>query len=309
MVEEIFYIGIIAASLRSATPIILAALGETFAERSGVRNLGVEGMMIMGAFISFFAVYLTGNHWLGLLAGLVIGALLALLFAYMSITLKVDQIISGLVITIFGLALSWFLYLSFLGQKVTTVEVWGPTSIPLLNQIPIIGPSLFNQNILTYFAIILAFILTIFLFRTTSGLAIRAVGENPLAADTTGIKVERTRYLCTIFGGIMAGIAGACLATVNFNSFISNMTAGRGWIAIVMVIFGRWRPSWVFGGGLLFGFLESLQLRLQALYFPLPRHVILMTPYLFTLVVLVLVSKKARGPAALAIPYKKMEKG
>ena len=304
MAEE-FVTGLIAASLRVGTPIIIAALGETIAERSGVMNLGVEGMMIMSAFTSFATIYLTGNNWLGLLVGLTTGALMASLHAYMTVSLKINQIVCGLVFTILGLALSTYLYLSYFGNRVTTIAGWAPTPVPILNQIPIIGPAIFQQNIITYMAIILTVILTIFLFRTSAGLTVRAVGEHPLAADTVGIKVKRARYLCTIFGGLMAGMAGTVLITVNITSFFSGMTTGRGWIAIAIVIFGRWTPSLVFAGGFLFGFLDSLQVRLQALSFPIPTQIILMTPYIFTLVALLLVARRSSGPAALGTPYEK----
>lgn len=303
MVEEIFLTGLIAAGLRIATPILLAGLGEAIAQRSGVINLGVEGMMIMGAFTSFLTVYVTGNYFLGLSVGLITGALMALIHASMSITLKVDQIVSGLALTILGMALSTFLFVSVLGRKIVVVDIWEPITIPVLSETPIIGPALFQQHILTYFAFALALILTIFLFRTTWGLTIRTLGENPAASDSVGIRVERARYLCTIFGGLMAGMAGAYLTLAHFNSFFSGMTAGRGWIAIAVVIFGRWRPSWVLAGGLLFGLLDSLQLRLQALGVPLPHQFSLMLPYLFTLIALVVVARRGHAPAALGIPY------
>lgn len=303
MVEEIFLTGLIAAGLRIATPILLAGLGEAIAQRSGVINLGVEGMMIMGAFTSFLTVYVTGNYLLGLSVGLITGALMALIHASMSITLKVDQIVSGLALTILGMALSTFLFVSVLGRQIVVVDIWEPITIPVLSEIPIIGPALFQQHILTYFALALALILTIFLFRTTWGLTIRTLGENPAAADSVGIRVYRVRYLCTIFGGLMAGMAGAYLTLAHFNSFFSGMTAGRGWIAIAVVIFGRWRPSWVLAGGLFFGLLDSLQLRLQALGVPLPHQFSLMFPYLLTLIALVVVARRGQAPAALGIPY------
>ncbi len=308
MAEEIFITGLIAASLRIATPILFAALGETIAERAGVMNLGVEGTMILAAFTSFLTVIITGNHLLGLLAGILIGAFLSFIHAYLSVSLKVNQIVSGLVFTIFGLAMSTALFLMYFGRTVETVTTWETTPIPLLSQIPIIGPALFQQNVLVYAAIILVIVLSILLFRTSWGLAIRAVGENPLAADSLGVRVERMRYICTIFGGVMAGIGGACLSLVNFNSFFANMTAGRGWIAIAIVIFGRWRPSLVLGGSLLFGVLESTQSRLQAMGIPIPNQFILMTPYLLTLVALVIMGRKSRQPAALGVPYVKGEK-
>lgn len=303
MAEEIFLAGLIAAGLRIATPILLAGLGEAIAQRSGVINLGVEGMMIMGAFASFLTVYVTGNYLLGLSVGLITGALMALIHASISITLKVDQIVSGLALTILGLALSTFLYVSLFGREAVSIDLWEPITIPVLSEIPIIGPALFQQHIITYFAIALALILTIFLFRTTWGLTIRTLGENPAAADSVGIRVYRVRYLCTIFGGLMAGMAGAYLVLAQINSFFSGMTAGRGWIAIAVVIFGRWRPSWIFAGGLLFGLLESFQLRLQALGVPLPHQFSLMLPYLFTLIALVVVARRGHAPAALGIPY------
>ncbi len=309
MVEEIFITGLIAATVRIATPILLAAHGENIAERSGVLNIGVEGMMIMSAFISFSAIYFTGDYWVGLLAGMGTGMLIAAIHAFMSISLKVNQIVSGLALTILGLALSTYLYISFFGRTIVLVQTWETTAIPILSEIPIIGQALFNQHLLTYFAIIFTIISSILIYRTTRGLSIRSVGENPLAADTAGVKVQRTRYFTTVFGGLMAGVAGVCLTSVNFNSFFSGMTAGRGWIAIAVVIFARWRPSWVLVGAMLFGFLDAFQLRLQAMGFPIPKQLILMTPYLLTLIALVIVSRRAYAPAALGTPYVKGEKG
>ncbi|WP_309493774.1 ABC transporter permease [Candidatus Hecatella orcuttiae] len=305
---EVFLTGLIAAGFRIATPILLAALGETFAERSGILNLGIEGMMIMSAFTSFSVTYDTGNPTLGLLAGLITGGVMAFIHAFMSITIKVDQIVSGLALTILGLALSTFLFISYFKRTQPAVEIWEPTAIPVLSQIPIIGPALFQQHVITYFAIILFIVSTWFLFGTTWGLTIRTVGENPAAADTVGIRVERVRYLCTIFGGLMAGIAGAYLTLVVFNSFFGGMTAGRGWIAIAVVIFGRWTPSWVFGGALFFGLVDSFQLRLQASGIPISPQFSLMIPYLFTLIALIIVGRKRYAPAALCIPYRRGER-
>ncbi len=303
MSVEIFITGFLAASFRIATPVFLAALGETFAERSGVLNLGVEGMMVMGAFASFLTVYFYGNYWLGLSVGLIAGALFSLIHAFMSITLKVNQVVSGLAITILGLALSTFLYIGFFGRTNVVVETWAPTKIPILSEIPVIGPVLFQQHIITYFAIVLAGVSAIFLSRTTWGLVIRAVGENPSCTDSLGISVYRPRYLCTIFGGLMAGMAGTYLTLISFNSFFPNMTAGRGWIAIALVIFGHWSPSWVFGGALLYSLFDSFQLRLQSSGIPFPSQFSLMFPYLLTLIVLMLVARRRRRPAALAKPY------
>jgi len=303
MMWEVFLTGIIAATIRIATPILLAALGEAFVERSGVLNLGIEGMMIMGAFISFLTLSVTGNHWLALSAGLITGMLMALIHAIMSIKLKVDQIVSGIALSILGMALSTFLYLSIFERTVQVVKIWGSTHIPVLSQIPIIGPGLFQHHIITYLVFILFLISTIFFSRTAWGLTIKAVGENPAAADSVGINVERVRYLCTIFGGLMSGLAGAYLTLVLFNSFLSGMTAGRGWIAIAVVIFGRWRPPWILVGGLFFGFFDSLQLRFQTLGIPLPPTFFLMFPYIFTLIALIAFGRKRYAPAALCVSY------
>ncbi len=303
MAEEVFLIGLIVASFRIATPLLLAATGELYGQLSGVLNLGVEGMMIMGALASFLAALVTGNYWLALLIGLITGGAMALVHAYMSISLKVDQVISGLALTILGLFLSQFVYIAFLGRAIETIEIWAPTPIPILSQIPIIGPSFFSLHFITYFAIIMSLISIIFVKRTTWGLAIRAVGQNARACDTLGIRVMRLRYLCVIFGGFMAGLGGAFLTLAYFNTFFTKMTAGRGWIALAIVVFSRWRPSWVLVGGLFFGFLDSFQLRLQASGLPIPFQFSLMFPYLLTLIALVVVSRRQVSPAELTKPF------
>ena len=271
-------------------------------------NLGIEGIMLMGAFTGFAVAYFTGNIWLGVLAVLLVCALLGLLMSFMSVTLGADQVISGLAITLLGTGLGFFLFRMLFGVRTTLpyIEGFRTVSIPILSEIPILGPALFQQYALVYIVLLIVPISAIVLFRTTLGLKITAVGENPRAADTAGINVYRIRYLCVIIGAILAGLGGAFLSLVQFHTFLSGMTAGRGFIAIALVIFSRWNPYLALGGALLFGGVDALQMRLQASgLFPLPSQFALMFPYLLTLIILIVVGRKVKGPASLCTPYKR----
>lgn len=302
-------VSLFAITLKLAVPIALAALGEIFAERSGVLNLGVEGIMLMGAFTGFWAAYYTGYLWSGVLFGIITGGVMGLLMAFMSVTLRADQVVSGLGIYYLGWGLSYVLYRIAFGTSIVTpkVEGFGTIHIPVLSQIPIIGPILFQQNILVYLTIILIPVCAIVLFRSTFGLKIRATGEKPEAADTAGINVNRTRYLCVILGGVLAGLAGAYLTLALDKMFMENMTLGRGFIAIAIVYFGKWNPYRTFGGALLFGGAYSLQFWLQSAGVVIPYELLQMLPFILTIGVLTLVARKAYEPAALGIPYKRGE--
>jgi len=303
-----FLTGFLAATVRLAAPIIFVSLGETFAQRSGVINLGVEGIMTVGCFSAFVTTYFTGNPWLGLLSGLAAGGLLAIVHAFFTITLGINQIIIGLAIFMLGSALTGFIFRGIFGVTLTPPIISGfePIHIPILNQIPVIGPALFQQTFLVYLAFLLIPICGIILFKTTFGLKIRSVGENPRASDARGVNVYRTRYLCVIFGGLMAGIGGAFLVlSIPKQSFLELIVAGRGWIAIAIVIFSRWNPYWVPLGALLFSGIDALQLRLQVLGVAVPYHLLLMLPYLVTLIVFIFRSKGLIRPAALNVPYRR----
>ena len=308
---EEFLIAVLAAAVRMGAPILFAAFGEIFAERSGVINLGVEGMMIMGTLAGFIGAYFTGNLWVGVLLGMIAGGLMSLIHAFLSITLRANQVISGIVLTFFGLGLTGFIGKSMIGQ---TVPSFGPIHIPVLGDIPVVGPVFFQQNILVYLAFILVPLTWVILFRTRLGLEIRAVGENPMAADSLGVDVYRIRYLCVFIGGILAGLGGAFLSLAYTHMWIEGMTAGRGWIAIAVVIFSMWRPQWALIGAFLFGGVDAFQLRLQAIGIGIPYHILMMMPYVVTIIVLVIVStgarrKKIGAPASLGVPYIRGEKG
>jgi len=311
VVEEIlspeFIAGFLAASLRIASPLLLATVGEIFAERSGILNLGIEGEMLTGAFVGFAITYFTGNIWLGIFAAIFAGALYGTLMAFMSVSLGTNQVLNGLAITLLGSGLGFFLFRIIFGVRTVLPYVGGfkTIDIPILSQVPIIGEAVFKQYSLVYLALILVPISHFVLFKTTTGLRIRATGENPKAVDTLGINVIKIRYACTIFGAALAGLSGAFLSLVQFRTFLSEMSAGRGFIAIALVIFSNWSPIRAFGGAFLFGAAEALQLRLQAIGFAIPYQFALMVPYALTLLVLIAVAKKVAGPAALGIHYRR----
>lgn len=309
LVSEEFVIGLFAATVRIAVPFLLAALGETISQRSGVLNLGVEGMMLMGAFSSFVGAYFTGSLWLGVFLGMIIGGLMGLLMAFMSVTLRANQVITGVIINIFSWGLVAYLTrVIFRASYIAAPVSFEPINIPVLSQIPVLGPILFQHNILVYLAIIFTPLTSFVLMRTTLGLKIRAVGENPQAADTLGVNVYAIRYLCVIFGGVMAGLGGTFLSLAYQNVFAEYMIGGRGWIAVALVIFGTWNPYKVFGGALLFGSINAFQLRLQAVGVKIPYEYLLMLPYILTIIALILiVRRKVGAPASLAVPYKRGE--
>ncbi len=306
-----FIIGLFAGTIRIATPILFASLGEVFAERSGVLNLGLEGIMLVGSSVGFAAAFLSGNVWLGVLVGFISGALLGLLIAFITVSLRIDQVVNGVAIWIIGMGLSSYLFVMFFGKLSSYPKIEGLPSlnIPGLSQIPILGEILFQQNALVYLAFLLVPILWYVLFKTTFGLKVRAVGENPKAADTLGIGVHRIRYLCVIFGAGLAGVAGTFLSVAYLQTYTDNMVAGRGFMAIAIVILGRWNPVRVLFGALLFGGVDALQIRLQALSSVegifIPTQFLVMLPYIVTIIVLVFVSRRAAAPAALTLPYKR----
>ena len=266
---EVVLIGILTSGIRLATPYLFASIGEMFGQRSGVYNLGVEGIMLMGAFAAFYITLTTGNLWLGLLAAIVVGGLMGLAMAVISVTFQAEQGISGIGLYLFGLGMSELLFQKMLGT-VETVSGFGPVNIPFLSDLPILGPVFFQQSVMTYLAYLLVPIAWYVLYRTTFGLKIRAVGENPAAADALGVSVKRTRYMTVTLGGMLAGVAGASLSIALLNVFQQNLTSGIGFIAVALVYFGGWRPYGVLFGALLFSMVNALQLWIQALNIPIP---------------------------------------
>jgi len=300
-----FMISFLAGAVRMSVPILLPALGEIFTERSGILNLGLEGIMLIGAVCGFWGTYATGSLLVGLLAAVVAGILFSLIMAFLCITVRANQIIAGTAVTILGGGLSILIFRAVFGIRMLppSVEIFPPIHIPLLSKIPLLGPILFQQNLMVYLTWALMVISGIVLFKTTFGLKVRAVGEHPRAADSRGINVILIRYICVMIGGGFAGLGGAFLSIGYMNTFLDQMTGGRGFIAVAVVIFSRWNPYGALGAALIFGSANSLQLRLQALGFPIPHQFLLAFPYLLTILALVSVSKKAEVPAAFTIPY------
>jgi len=310
---------IITITLRAGTSLIYGTIGETYTERSGILNLGVEGMMLSGAVAAFATAYYSDSVWLGLLAAAVMGALLASIHAFLTVTMRAQQVVSGLSITIFGTGLA-----SFLGERLgpesnnyNLVGMVGPRfssiEIPLLNDIPILG-AFFRQDILTYFLFILVPAAWYYLYKTRSGLNLRAVGENPQTADAMGINVIRTRYIYTILGGALVGLGGAHLSLAYAPGWTENITGGRGWIVIALVIFAMWNPARAVLGAMLFGGINAVQFRLQAGGTTIPSAYLNMLPYVMTILVLVAMtwwetlSHLVGAPAALGQPYMREEK-
>ncbi len=289
----------------AATPLLIAAIGELVVERSGVLNLGVEGMMVMGAVCGFAAAILTGSPWVGMLAGILAGAVFSLLFGFLTLSIATNQVATGLSLTLLGLGLSGMIGESFVGMagiKLPTLH------IPGLSDLPLIGKLFFGQDPIFYISLALTAAVIWFLFRTRTGLTLRSIGDNHTSAHALGIPVIRYRYLAVIFGGACAGLAGAHLSLVYTPQWVENMTAGRGWIALALVVFASWRPLRVLAGAYLFGAVTIGQLHAQALGLGIPSQLLSSLPYLATVVVLVLISRNRRltminTPASLGHPF------
>ncbi len=297
-------VGILSSGIRLATPYLYAAIGETFGQRSGVLNLGVDGQMLLGAFSAFYVVYRTGNLGLAVLVALLVGALMGLAMAFVTINLHAEQGISGIGFYLFGLGMSDLLFQKLIGT-VETVNGFPKVDIPVLSSLPYLGDIFFTHNILVYIAYLLVPLSWFVLNRTTLGLKIRSVGENPEAADSLGVSVARVRYFTVTLGGTLSGIAGASLSIGLLNVFQQNMTSGLGFIAVALVYFGGWRPWGVLGGALLFSMVNSLQLWMQVLGIPIPSDIAVMLPYILTILVLVASVSKVRAPSALTRPFER----
>jgi general nucleoside transport system permease protein len=308
MISDLFsvtvLIGILASGVRLATPYLYASMGETFGQRSGVLNLGVEGQMLLGAFAAFYVAFTTGNLWLGVLAAMVVGAAMGLAMAFVTVNLHAQQGISGIGFFLFGLGMSDLLFQRLLGT-VETIQGFPKIYIPVLSSIPGIGQIFFRQNVLVYGAYLLVPITWFVLNKTTLGLKIRSVGENPDAADSLGVSVSAVRYFTITLGGILSGIAGASLSIALLNVFQQNMTSGLGFIAVALVYFGGWRPAGVLFGALLFSMVNSLQLWIQVLGIPVPSDIAVMMPYVLTILVLVASVSRVRAPSALTKPFER----
>lgn len=327
ILSQSFLIALFISGIRLAVPVMLAALGEVITERSGVMNLGLEGVMTAGGLAGFLTAIIIQNSalgaqspalgpWLGMLAGIVGGMLLGLVLGLLVITLRADQVISGITLVILGLGVTTYIFRQTVESGVieftnARVEGLAPTPIPILSQIPLVGPILFRHDLVTYLSFALVAVIWFFLFRTTWGQNIRAVGEHPAAADTSGISVTVTRYIAVLLGSGLAGLGGAILTVQQLGLFREGVMGGRGWIAVALVIFARWRPQLALLGALLFGLADAVQFRIQALSTAqrgigaIPYEFLLMLPYLLTLIVLYTRRGRLEAPAALAQPYVK----
>jgi ABC-type uncharacterized transport system permease subunit len=299
-----FITAILAAALVAAVPLVLAALGEAVGEKSGLLNLGIEGMMLSGAFFGFYAAYQSNSAALGILAGIVAGLLLGLIFAVLTISMRVDQVLVGLAVTIFGAGLTAFLYRDVFGSQNPFLAVSTPRiAIPALDRIPILGNVMFNQQLLVYLAFALVPVFALLLARTRFGLQVRAVGENPFAADAAGVDVARTRYLAALIAGGMAGLAGAFLSVADLKIFQVGMTVGAGFIALALTMVGGWNPWRILLASLLFGLLRSLSNGLQILGLDIRVEFVNMLPYIGIMVALAALAGRTSLPAALGVPY------
>ncbi len=299
------WISIIISICAASTPLLIAATGELVVERSGVLNLGVEGMMVMGAVAAFSVAQLTGNPYLGAIAAIFVGALFSMLFAFLTLTLVANQVATGLALTILGLGLSGMIGEGFVGQPGIRME---NIHIPVLTDLPVVGKLIFGQDLIFYISIALVFGVGWFLFKTHAGLMLRSVGDSHSSAHALGIKVIQIRYLAILFGGACAGLAGAHLSLVYVPQWVEGMTAGRGWIALALVVFASWRPGRVLIGAYLFGAVTIGQFHVQAIGVAIPAQFLTSLPYLATIVVLVLIARNRRltminTPASLGQPF------
>ena len=303
---------ILAVAVRSGTPILYATLGEILTEKSGVMNLGLEGIMLMGAFSGFAASLSTGNPWLGLLAAFGTGACLGLIHAFLTVSLGSNQVVCGLAMTVFGSGTSALMGRSYIGR---TIPGMAGYEIPFLSEIPVAGRVFFSQDAMVYASFCLVPLMFFFLRRTRPGLNLRAVGDSPKAADALGISVARVRYTYTILGAGLVALGGAYMSVAYNKFWAEGMTAGRGWIAVAMVIFAIWNPFQAALGAYLFGGVEAFQLRLQAAGTSIPTPLLMMTPYIMTILVLLFISIAGKqrkvllaAPAALGIPFYREER-
>ncbi|GAB5099854.1 ABC transporter permease [Caballeronia sp. LP006] len=290
----------------AAIPLMFAGAGELVAEKSGVLNLGVEGMMLMGAVTGYAVTSITGNPWLGIVASIFAGIAMALLFGFLTITMLANQVATGLSLTIFGIGFS-----AYVGKPYTSAAVRASIDvmpIPGLASIPVLGPAIFSLTPLGYLAFIMFGVIGWFLYKTRAGLVLRSVGESPSVAHSVGFPVVGVRYGATLFGGAMAGIAGGYYSIVYLHVWQEQLTSGRGWIALALVVFATWRPGRLLIGALLFGAVMALQFYAQAIGVPVPTQFLAMLPYIATIVVLVLISRnpntiKLNAPASLGKPF------
>jgi simple sugar transport system permease protein len=302
--------GIWSSVLRIATPLIFGTLGALICERSGVLNLGIEGIMTFGAMIGWLTVYSGGDLWLGVAAAAACGALFGLLHSGMTVTLGLSQHVTGLGITLFASSLSYYVFRLAvpLASSPPTIVPFQPVSIPGFSDLPFFGPALFTQTAPTYLAILVALIVAYIIFRTPLGLAVRMTGENPHGAEAQGVNPVAVRYGSVMVGSALMAVGGAFLTLSAFNSFFPTMVQGRGWVCIALVVFASWRPGRALLGALLFALFDAYQLRLQPLVKDVPYQLFLMVPYVLSIIALIVMARRARVPRALMQPYRRGER-
>ncbi len=310
IVDIIASAGLWAAVLRIATPLILGTLGALLCERSGVLNLGIEGIMTFGAMIGWLAVFHGADLWTGVLVAAVAGALFGVLHSALTVTLGLSQHVSGLGVTLFASSFSYYVFRLIVPVAGTppTITPFQPIDIPVLSSLPFIGPAFFTQTAPTYLAIAIAIVMAYIVFSTPMGLAIRMTGENPHAAEAQGVNPVKVRYGAIIAGSALMAVGGAFLTLSAFNSFFPTMVQGRGWICIALVVFASWRPGRALFGALLFAFFDAFQLRLQTAVEGVPYQIFLMTPYILSIAALAVMARRARVPQALMQPYRRGER-
>lgn len=300
------------AAIRIASPLIFAALGELICERAGVLNLGIEGIMVVGAFAGWLTVYLGGGLWFGVCVAMLSGMAFGLLHGLLTVPFGLSQHVVGLGITLLATSLTYYCYRLALPEVTSPpkIEAFQPYEIPFLSDIPLIGPALFSQTPLTYLAFILVAVVSIVLYRTPVGLAVRAAGENPAAVEAQGLNVTAIRMGAVMIGSGLMAVGGAFLTMSAFNSFFFEMINGRGWICIALVVFGSWKPGKTLLGAVLFAAFDALQIRVQQtpIGADIPYQIFLMAPYILSILALVVMSRRAQVPAALMVPFNKGER-
>lgn len=302
--ELVFVVGLIAATLRVATPLIYGTLGELFSERAGILNLGIEGTMFLGAFVGFAVAFNTGSLWIGVLAAILAGVIAGLLMSLLTVRLGVNQHVSGLGITLLCTGLSLFAFRLVFGESKVQPSIDTFPQLNIFGNTPVLGP-IFSQYLLTYLAILLVPVVWWIINRTRFGLQVRAVGENPEAADAAGLNVYAIRTYALMIGGGLMAVGGAFLSLAQLGSFTFGIVAGRGWVCIALIIFANWKAFQVLWGALIFGGVQALQLRLQTLGWKLPYELFLSLPYLVTILALTLAGRNASGPSAILKPYRR----
>jgi ABC-type uncharacterized transport system permease subunit len=300
------------AAIRIASPLIFAALGELICERAGVLNLGIEGIMVVGAFAGWLTVYLGGGLWFGVAVAMLSGMAFGLVHGVLTVPFGLSQHVVGLGITLLATSLTYYCYRLALPEVTSPpkIEAFQPLEIPIFSDIPVIGPALFNQTPLTYLAFVLVVAVTLVLYRTPMGLALRAAGENPAAVEAQGLSVSAIRIGAVMVGSGFMAVGGAFLTMSAFNSFFFEMVNGRGWICIALVVFGSWKPGKTLLGAVLFAAFDALQIRVQQtpLGADIPYQIFLMAPYILSILALVVMSRRAQVPAALMVPFNKGER-